>query len=84
MEKNAHVRIREWSQAETLCVNCGSNAFQLTRTTSNQIMLVCLECGHPHLLNADRLDERAVITFWTEKAPARGSEQYRTREFGVI
>ena len=84
MDKNVHVRIREWSQAETLCANCGSNAFQLMRMTADQILLECLECGHPHLLNADLLDERAVITFETEQAPARGSEHYRAREFGVI
>jgi len=49
---------------EIKCIDCGSNGFKLTRMLENQILLECLKCGHPHLL-----DSEADIEFWTEKKP---------------
>ncbi len=55
------------SEAEIKCEQCGSTKFELMRTIPEQVALFCVECDSSSLLNADDLDGKPVITFWTEK-----------------
>ena len=59
--------IKELSNNEIKCVKCGSDKFKLFRPIPEQIALSCIKCDYPHLLNTDMLEEKPVITFWTEK-----------------
>lgn len=65
-EKEYQEFVREHSKDEITCVKCGSSDFNLIRTVPEQIVIICKNCDHPHLLNADELNGQPVITFWTE------------------
>jgi len=57
--------IQKHDLGEPQCVKCKKNDFRLIRTTAEQIMVECIHCGTPSLLDADLIEGRAVITFWT-------------------
>ena len=46
------------------CLTCGSDEFRLTRTIPMQILLECLKCGRPHLLEGGSVDGEPCIVFW--------------------
>ncbi len=67
MDSNIKELTSKLSEAEIKCEKCGSTKFELMRTIPEQVVLICAECDSSTLLNADDLDGKPVITFWTEK-----------------
>jgi len=61
--------VQKYKSAEPQCVKCKKNDFRLARMTDEQILAECTHCGTPHLLSADLVEGKAVITFWTELPP---------------
>ena len=67
IEKQKRQFIEKHDLKEPQCIKCKKNDFSLVRTTYDQILLECIYCGSPFLLNADIVEGRAVLTFWTEQ-----------------
>lgn len=68
--KNGDSMIRDlFKEVEPKCIKCGKNEFKLTRMTDSQIMLECINCREPHLLDA--IDEKTGsptnLQFWSPK-----------------
>ena len=67
IEKQERQFIRKYNLEEPECIKCKKRDFSLMRTTYHQILLECIHCGSASLLDADVVEGRAVITFWTEQ-----------------
>jgi hypothetical protein len=59
----------EITEAESKCVKCGKNKFELSRMTDHQILAVCINCDEPHTIDAidKKTGKPANLTFWSPK-----------------
>lgn len=59
--------VQKYMANETKCLKCGNTVFKVERMSPEQVMLVCNNCGEPHLMDAQLDEDRVVLTFWSPK-----------------
>jgi hypothetical protein len=59
----------EVTEAESKCVKCGKNKFELSRMADYQILAICINCGEPHTIDAleQGTCKPATLKFWSPK-----------------
>ena len=59
----------EITEAESNCVKCGKNKFELSRMADYQILAVCINCGEPHTIDAIEkgTSKPSSLKFWSPK-----------------
>jgi hypothetical protein len=59
----------EITEAESKCVKCGGNRFELSRLADHQILALCINCGEPHTVDAidKNTSKPATLTFQSPK-----------------
>jgi len=66
--------VQKYMANEPKCLKCGKSVFKVERTSPEQVMLTCDDCGAPHLIDAQLDEDRAVLTFSSPKMEEENEE----------
>jgi len=62
--------VRKCMKNETKCMICESAVFKVDRITPELIMLICENCGEPHMIGANSDEIGIYLTFWSPETGA--------------
>jgi hypothetical protein len=56
--------VKKYMKNETKCTICKGSVFRVDRVTPELIMLVCENCGEPHMVGITSDEKGVHLVFW--------------------
>ena len=59
--------VKKYMKNETKCNMCDNTIFRVDRITPELVMLICENCGEPHIIGANSDEIGIHLTFWSSE-----------------